>query len=258
MHLLAGDEPAPEIIEELKRRSLDGVCLVGVGHLPPEDQTIALRDAGLKVFTALQIPMAKGHVILIPPSTDFDTALLIVEDDEAKLPAARAAGCALVACQPYEKESEFAMGDRLFQYGSFDAVIAVTAGSSRAANDLTLEAVENLRVAAAGGTGATSGAGRAATLFAVAIDTQQQMVDELKKGDCWAVAFGDDDRWSSADRGPDRDRGRNRGGRGGDRGGRGGRDRGGRGGERGRGGRDRGGRGGDRGGRGGRPGSDRR
>jgi hypothetical protein len=258
LHLFLGDNDPLQLAEQVKRTVLDGVCLVDFKRLPSPEAVAKVRESGVKVFVGSVMPLDKGQVVVFPATEDFDwDAFINAAPEGTELVAyAGGKGCAVVACHPYHKETEAAMGDRILSLHGLDAVVAVTAASPVSANDLAVDTLDTLGIAAVGGTGGTTPVGKAATMFAAAFDTQARFVEELKKRDCCAAAVGPDDRWSSVEGAPrygGQDRGHDRGGRDRGRGGRdrGGRDRGPRGGDRG--GRDRGGRGGPRGGdRGGR------
>jgi len=246
LHLTTENLELEALLDELQASTLDAVCLVDFEKLPDPSLVGQVRESGLKVFLGAVVPQKRGHLLAFPPDEEFDWGTFY-EDASSQdnfVAYARERGCALVACHPYHRETPGAMGDRILQYPGLDAVITVTAVSPVPANDMALEMLESLGAGAAGGTGASASVGTAATLFANTVEDQAQFVQELKKGDCWAVAMGPDDKWSSVRTSDSDGRDRRRGGRGR----RDGRDRGGRDrGRRDRGGRDRGGR--DRGGR---------
>jgi hypothetical protein len=251
LHVLVHQGDTDALLETLPVTLLDGLCLVDLGKLPEASLVEAARSHGKAVFVGAQVALEKGHVLAFPPTEDFDIAALLGQGDDESLRALDEAGCALLACQPYDKEAGFGLGDWVVRYTALHGILAVTASSSQVANDLALEVVENLDVAAAGGTASDGPLGKAATLFAATVTDQAGLVDEIKRGDCWAVSLGAEDRWTSVERRPERS-------------GRDGRDRGGRDGRtsrpRGRGGRDgeNRGRGRSRGSRDGRGGRDGR
>lgn len=241
LHVLIHDGDTDALLETIPATLVDALCLVDLGKLPDAAVVEAARTHGKKVFVGAQIALEKGHILVYPPAEDTDLAPLLSGGDDDKLRALLEAGCALLACHPFDKETDFGLGDWLVQFTALHGALAVTASSAPTANDMTLEVVENLDIAAAGGTGSDGPLGKAATLFASTVATQSELVEEIKRGDCWAVALGEEDRWTSVARRSDRHRGGGR-----DSRGRGGRERGGRGG-RGRGDRDRGGQGRSRG-----------
>lgn len=258
LHVLIHDGDTDALLETIPATLLDGLCLVEMGGLPAPEIVTAARAHGKHVFVAAQIALEKGHILVYPPAEDTDLAPLLTGSDDDKVRALLEAGCALLACHPYDKTTGHGLGDWIVQFTALHGAISVTASSKQTANDLALEAIENLDIAAAGGTGSDGPLGKAATLFASKVTTQAEFVNEIIRSDCWAVGLGAEDRWTSVERRPERSRGRgdrDRGGRG--RGGRDGERRGGRGrGDRDRGGRGRGGRSRsnrDRGDRAGRP-----
>jgi len=229
------DLTAEEMEAILAESPLDGVCVVGSGGLPASAKVAAAEKCGLKVFVGLEVPMEKGRIVLVPPSNDFDWEDFYDEEmtDSEVIERARQEGCAVVLCHPYLRDSEAAMGDRALQLSGFDAVMCICGSGQAGGNDLALDLAENLSVSSAGGTGQSTNSGRGATFFIAEPESQEQFVAELRGGDCWAVALGDEDGWTVQEsRFEDGDRGDgHRGGRRGDRQGprrgdrRGGRDR---------------------------------
>lgn len=227
LHVLVANGESEKIIRDFKQSTLDAVCLVGFRKFPDAQTVEAVRSAGIRTFVGVEVPLSKGHVLAYPHDASVTLAEVLekqLEDDEI-ITQCRAAGCAVVACHPYHKDSTAAMGDRVFQHRGLDAVIVVTTQSPTPANDMAIEALEAVGSPAAGGSATASADGKCATLFVTNIESQEQLVDELRTGDFWAVALGNEDRWSSHDddgpRGFRRDGGRDRGGdRGGYRGGR--------------------------------------
>lgn len=241
LHVLAAGAEPGLLVDAARKAGLDGVCLVAEKALPDPALAAAVRAAGLKAFLAAAVPVEKGQVLAIPPDDkpEWNEFFGSLAAADASIMEARNKGCAVVACHPYHKDSPGAMGDRILQHVAFDAVIVVTTGSPRTANDMALDCLDRVGAAAAGGSAVAGVEGKAATLFLNTFDAQDRFVAELQQGDFWAVTLGPEDRWSPDSgsgggdrdrRGPDRfgDRRRGRGGRDRDR--RGGRDRGGRGG----------------------------
>ncbi len=226
LQVLVTNGESERIIREFKATTLDALCLVGFKKFPDPQTVAEVRGAGIKTFVGVEIPLSKGHLLAYP----HDAAATLSEvleknlEDEEIITQCRSAGCAVVACHPYHKDSTAAMGDRVFQYRGLDAVIVVTSVSPIPANDMAIEALEAVGSPAAGGSATAAPEGRCATLFVTNIESQEQLVDELRTGDFWAVALGNEDRWSvhedDGNRGFRRDGGRDGGrDRGGDRGG---------------------------------------
>jgi hypothetical protein len=243
LHVLIHDGDTDALLETLPATLVDAFCLVDMGKLPDSALVETARAHGKNIFVAAQVALEKGHILVYPPAEDTALEPMLTGSDDDKLRALLEAGCALIACHPYDKTTDYSLGDLVIQFTALHGAFVVNAGSVVAANDLALEVVEKLDIAAAGGTASDGPLGKAATLFSSNVGTQAELVEEIKRGDCWAVALGTEDRWSTVERRPERsgrgDRGgRGRGGRDGDRRGgrnRGDRDRGGRGRGRGRG-----------------------
>lgn len=203
LQIVVSNLDVERILGELKRTVLDGVCLVDFKKLPDRLAVERVKGIGLKVFIGGALPLEKGHVLAFPPTEDFDWDSFAqgVGTYGNPIPKALEAGCALVGCHPYHKDSESSMGDRVLQCHGLDGLIILTSNSSADANDLALEVLDTLAIPGAGGTGAGAPVGRAATLFTTELQSQADLVRELKAGEYWAVAIGPDYRWSSSTEG---------------------------------------------------------
>jgi len=215
MHVMAADADADKIVENAKEAGLDGLCLVGLDQLPADDLVAKVRESGLKVFPGVEASLEKGRVLLFPgdEGTDWGEFMGALSEGGDLVAHARSAGFAVAACHPYHKESPAAMGDWLFQFVGFHAVIVVTGDSPRAANDMAADTLEGVGAAAAAGSAAALPSGKVATLFVADIENQTQFVEEMKAGDFWAATFGEEERWSVFEKRSE-DGDRDRGGRG--------------------------------------------
>jgi hypothetical protein len=216
LHLPFVADELERITATVKAADINAVCLVGDGNLPTQEDADAVASCGVIVFRGVKVSLGRGGVLVFPadPNLEWPQFAAGAEDGVAVVKAAREAGFAVVACHPYDKSAGETLGDRVFQLGSADGVIVVSAGSSQTANDLAMDTLGALKATAAGGTGSNAAAGRASTLFATPFDSQERLVAELRSGDFWAVSVGADDRFSPEERSDNRGDSR-RGGRGG-------------------------------------------
>jgi hypothetical protein len=215
LHVMIDEKEAADIAAMLQNTMLDGVCLVALDSLPDKSIVEAATALELAVFVGAQMPLSRGHILAIPKTGELDVFTLRegCENDQDLIGRLNDAGCAVIPCHPYDRDSGTAIGDRIAQLTGLHGLIAVTADSAVTANDLALEMVDSLDLPALGGS-ADGDVGKAATLLANPVSTQEELVDEVRRGDCWALSFGDGDRWSSvarprSERG-DRGRGRGR------------------------------------------------
>lgn len=255
------------LVEKAKAAGLDGVVVTKEGDLMPDVQSF--RDVaaphGFKVFAGAKVATNHGLLLCILPSTatrpseGFAQRVDDVYDANAVIDAVEQLGGVTVALRPYDRDVPRPMGDHLFSLQGLAACEVQNGRISDIANDLALEAASNMEMPCVGTSCAdgTEGLGSSATLFRAKVETETDLVEAIRSGDCWPVSFSDrapkpeardnGDRRRDPGRGRDRgERREGRGGRGGDRregGGRGGRERGERGG-RGRGGGGGGGSGG--------------
>ncbi len=191
---------------------VEGVCLVGLRKLPDPQVLNRLKATGKALFFGAEIPLEKGHILVYPPEQveDFNAWMEEAPRGEEALSFFNARGCAVVACHPYYKESEAAMGDRIFQWRGLDGTMVVTAESANSANDMAVDALDVIGCPASGGSAQVIPSGRAATLFVRRVETQADLVSELKGGDFWAVALGTEDRWTDYPQASPSDRGQGR------------------------------------------------
>src|SRR5688572_13552424 len=265
------------LVEKAKAAGLDGVVVTKEGELLPDVQSFREVGApqGIKIFAGAKIATNHGLILCIFPSDaerpgeGFAERVEDVYDASAVIDAVEQLGGVTVALRPYDRDVPKPMGDHLFSLQGLSACEVQNGRISDIANDLALEAASNMEMPCVGTSCAdgTEGLGTSATLFRAPVESENELVEAIRSGDCWPVSFADRAPKPEAMR-PRENGDRRRGGRGGrdrDRGERGGRGRGGGGGERREGargpgpgagagaggGRDRD-RGGDRGGGGGR------
>lgn len=253
------------LLEAAQAAGLDGVVLAQSGALRPDLAPFrgAADDIGVKVFAGIELETDHGLVLaVLPPGAgladDFAPRTESVWAAEEAIDEVERAGGVTVALRPYDREVPHPMGDHLFSLQGLDACEVRSGRVADVANDLALEAASNLEIPCVGSSSSrgAEGLGSAATLLRRAVDDEAGLIQILKAGECWPIAFADGLPTEHRD-GRARSEGRKRG-RGGEGGRRDGRGRGGerrsrdggggRGGEGGR--RDGRGRGGERRGRG--------
>jgi hypothetical protein len=110
------------------------------------------------------------------------------------LPKVKALGAAIVAARPYDRDFPNPPMDFIRSLNVLSAVEGYNAKVKQTANDLAVEAAEALKLPCTGGSdarGSLDEVGRGATLFKRAINTQEQLVAELLKGEFWPVMAGE-------------------------------------------------------------------
>ncbi len=237
------------LIKALKGAGLDGAVLTRDGNVAPD--VAPYREAadkeGLTVFAGARLATNHGLILAIMPNGAGDEGWPKAEDGHwdahGVIDAVDAAGGAAVALRPYDRDVAKPMGDHLFSLHGLAACEVPSGGLSEIAADLALEAASNLDLPCVGSSNAAGaeGLGSVATLFRSAAKSEAELIELLRKGECWPVTFTTDVPRGDGDRRPNNrgrrdDRGPRRDDRGPRRDGRGRNDR-----DRGRGGRGRGG-----------------
>jgi hypothetical protein len=103
-----------------------------------------------------------------------------------------AIGGAVVAVAPYDPTVAHPGGDILYTLPSLAAVQSISPAHPAAPVEPAIEAAECLGLPCVGGSGARHSVeeiGRGATLFAQALQNEQELVNALLAGACWPVEF---------------------------------------------------------------------
>ncbi|MEO1232474.1 MAG: PHP-associated domain-containing protein [Myxococcota bacterium] len=227
------------LMEAATAAGLDGLVLVREGELSPDFTAFAEagQAMGLAVFSGAELGTNHGLVLaLLPDGASFEDVALVPNEDgifdsASVIEAVNGKGGAVLALRPYDRDVDPPMGDHLFSLKGLAACEVRSALATDIANDLALEAASNLEMPCFGASGAqgAEGLGDAATLLRRSATTSEALIEMIKAGECWPVAFQDElprdareeRRRSSRDRGDRRDGRDRRGGRGrGDGGGR--------------------------------------
>lgn len=198
LQVLLADADVERVVAGAQQARVDALCLVGFRGLPDAHLVRQVEATGKRVFVGAQLPLDKGHILVYPPEvvSDFSDIVAQAPTNEETVSYFKSRGFSVVACHPYFKESTAAMGDRIFQFRGLDAIVVVTAQSPQSANDLAVDALDMIGCPAAAGSAEAAPSGKVATLFVTDIKDQAEFVNELKAGDFWAVALGNEDRWT--------------------------------------------------------------
>ena len=192
----------PEVLmEAAKSAGLDGMVLTRHNDVRPELAAYveAAERENLKVFAGAALETNRGLILAIMPNgEDFDPSSVPLSEGgggvfeaAGAIDAVEAQGGATIALRPYDRDVARPMGDHLFSLQGLDACEVMSGRASEIANDLALEAASNLEMPCVGTSGAhgTQGLGKAATLFRRAVADQTSLVEIIKRGDCWPIAF---------------------------------------------------------------------
>ncbi|HEY0840727.1 MAG TPA: PHP-associated domain-containing protein [Vulgatibacter sp.] len=194
-------EPALAVAkaEEL---GLDGLCFTDRDSLERAANLHTLRNAAkVRVLVGMEVETDHGRFLCFFPQPELvDVASILGPEAPATSRPARgvvertlAAGGAVVAAHPYDRQLEKPMGDFVFTLRNLSAVEAFTGTRGANVNELAIEAADHLSAPCVGGSGAMTSydqIGTAATLFKEEVHDEADLVRELRKGAVWAVSVG--------------------------------------------------------------------
>lgn len=218
------DLPLGEAIEKCREAGIEGLLLAECDTIPPLDEVkAAAEEHDFPVFVGVDVDASDGRCIVVPrdPADERFLAQAWGEDDDDfrvrdVVRVAEEIDAVVIATHPWLDDGGPYLGDRIYDIEGITAIEVLCGVKRHMSNDLALEATNSIGLPGIGGsdTGPEGQRlGRFATAFADEIGSQDELVDALVDGACWAVEI-------SEPRGEMRSRG-GRGGRG--RGGRGGR-----------------------------------
>ncbi|MBX2811109.1 MAG: hypothetical protein KTR25_04845 [Myxococcales bacterium] len=187
------------LMEAAQSAGLDGMVLSRSQNLKPQISSYqqAAKRADIAVFWGITYVTNRGLILAILPSGADDDGLPSPNDTGIDAPTAIKAvterGGVTIALRPYDRDVTRPMGDYLFALEGLHACEVMSGRASEIANDLALEAASNLEMACVGTSGAQglSGLGKAATLLRRPVEDETGLVEVIKSGDCWPIAFVD-------------------------------------------------------------------
>jgi len=183
-----------------KAAGLDGMVLTQDGAMKPDIE--AYRTAGeakgLTVLSGTRLATNHGWILCIfPDGTDLSDGWAEMDgelfDATSVIDATEARGGATVALRPYDRDLQKPMGDHLFVLHGLSACEVQNSALSESVNALALEAASSMEMPCIGSSGAkgTEGLGSCATLLRDPVSSEVQLIEVIRSGDCWPVAFGD-------------------------------------------------------------------
>src|SRR5688572_6145900 len=213
------------LVEKAKAAGLDGVVVTKEGELLPDVQSFREVGApqGIKIFAGAKIATNHGLIQCIFPSDaerpgeGFAERVEDVYDASAVIDAVEQLGGVTVALRPYDRDVPRPMGDHLFSLQGLSACEVQNGRISDIANDLALEAASNMEMPCVGTSCAdgSEGLGTSATLFRSRVETESDLVEGIRAGDCWPVSFSERAPRAEPGRSREEGGGERRGGRGG-------------------------------------------
>ena len=196
-------DPA-KVLDRAATHGLDGVAFTETNTQDGVDELLDLgRTSRLKVFVGLELNTDKGqYLCFFPDPLKVPEPVQLWGSNREKpwsaaecLPKIRALGAAVVAARPYDREFDHPALDAVLTLGTLDAVQGYNARVRQSANDLAVEAAEQLKLPCVGGSDARSSldeVGFGATFFKAPVTSQAHLVQVLQsRAGFWAVQMGD-------------------------------------------------------------------
>ena len=203
-HLSKGCELNPRLVlERSAALGLDGVAFTETNTQDGFEELLDLaRATQMQIFVGLELVTDKGQYLCFFPRPELAPEPVQIWGSNREkpwsaaecVPKLRSLGAAVVAARPYDREIQYPAGDFILTLQGLNAVEAFNPKVRQTANELALEAAESLRLPCVGGSdarGSLEELGRAATLFRKPIGTQEELVQALLEGECWAVMMGE-------------------------------------------------------------------
>lgn len=203
-YLSKGCELDPRLV--LERAALFGLDGVAFTETNTQDGCDELFEIGakhrLRVFVGLELNTDKGqYLCFFPKPEQAPEPVQMWGSNREKpwsaaecLPKVKSLGAAIIAARPYDRDFPNPAMDYIRSLNVLSGVEGFNARLKQTVNDLAVEAAEALKLPCTGGSdarGSLDEVGYGATFFKRNIDTQEQLVQELLKGDFWPVMVGE-------------------------------------------------------------------
>lgn len=178
-----------EIVEEAKRKGLDGICIT-------DHESNGLKANAMAVSQATSFPIVVGIEIL---TTDGDLLVFGVHEFPENQVTAQelidwtyARGGVCIAAHPYRQNNR-GLEDHLMQVNGMTAIEGVNGRTPRVENQKAVYTAEKLWLPMTGGSDAhlIHEVGTVATRFEVKIHTERDLVEALKSGQYEPVVYND-------------------------------------------------------------------
>ncbi len=175
-----------DIIDEAKRKGLDGVCITDHDDLGLRDIVSQFYTDDLKIFVGVEILTTQGDILVIgldkvPDKMLTPSELLTLVEEQ---------GAVAIAAHPYRKNNR-GLGDNIFSYGanSKTPLTAVEVLNGSTPTHLNVQAGETAHKTDLGTTGGSDAhfkerVGLMATYFPYEINTEEELIQAIKNKDC--------------------------------------------------------------------------
>lgn len=183
-----------DIIDEAKRKGLDGICITDHDDLGLRDIVERFYDENLKIFVGVEILTTQGDILVlgldkVPDKMLTPSELLKIVEEQ---------GGVCISAHPYRKNNR-GLEDNIFEYASDKEIHlhAVEVCNGSTPFHLNAQAGDTARATKLAMTGGSDAhwkerVGLMATYFPDEITTEKELIEAIKKGDCYPVIYEDE------------------------------------------------------------------
>ena len=182
-----------DIIDEAKRKGLDGICITDHDNLGLREIVHQFYNDDLKIFVGVEILTTQGDILVI--GLDKVPEKMITPKELLKLADEQGAVC--ISAHPYRKNNR-GLEDNIFEYSSdkqihLHAVEVCNGSTPFELNAQAGDTAKKTKLAMTGGSDAhwKERVGLMATYFSDDISTEQDLIEAIKKGNCYPVFYED-------------------------------------------------------------------
>lgn len=182
-----------DIIDEAKRKGLDGICITDHDNLGLREIVKDFYNDDIKIFVGVEILTTKGDILVLGIDKVPETML----EPEELLEIVKSQGGVAISAHPYRKNNR-GMGDNIFDFSydkdiSLDAVEVLNGSTPK---DLNIQAGETAKKSNLGMTGGSDAhlkerVGLMATCFTRDVNTEEELIQAIKDKACYPVYFED-------------------------------------------------------------------
>lgn len=180
-----------DIIDEAKRKGLDGICITDHDNLGLREIVHEFYTDDLKIFVGVEILTTQGDILVIgldkvPDRMLTPSELLKIVDEQ---------GGVCICAHPYRKNNR-GLEDNIFEYSSDKEIhlhgVEVCNGSTPF--ELNAKAGDSAKKAKLAMTGGSDShwkerVGIMATYFYNKIETEKDLIEAIKKAECYPVVL---------------------------------------------------------------------
>lgn len=184
-----------ELIQRALETGLDGICFTETDTAEGLEAIYQLgEEEDFPVFAGAEITTQRGHLLTFLPRPEqlkeLIRQLAPPNDMLETIAAINDYGGVAIVAHPYARSMERPLGDFIFSLNNIHAIEVLNSRLRQQENALALEAAQSMKIPGCGGSDVRDDPremGQAATLFRTAIQSEQDIVDAIKRGEIWAA-----------------------------------------------------------------------